>query len=57
MFCFLNASYNLAKHHSIADGVSVDVTQPSIQSYDSKGTFLNTTADELMDKISKSLIL
>ena len=29
----LNASFNLAKHHSIADGVSVVVTQPYIQSY------------------------
>lgn len=27
----LNASFNLAKHHSIADGVLVAVTQPNIQ--------------------------
>jgi len=45
----LNASFNLAKHHSISDGVLVAVTQPNIQSYDVKGTFC-ATATELMDK-------
>ena len=58
----LNASHNLAKHHSISDGVplrdagnlrfpciSVAVTQPYIQSDDVKGTFC-ATATELMDK-------
>jgi len=45
---FLNASFNLAKHHSISDGVSVVVTQPNIQSDDVKGQ--STTATELMDK-------
>ena len=45
----LNASYNLAKHHSKADGVSAAVTQPYIQSDDAKGTFCATAA-ELMDK-------
>jgi len=44
----LNASQNLAKHHSKSDGVSVAVTQPNIQSDDVKG--LLTTATELMDK-------
>ena len=32
----LNASFNLAKHHSISDGVSVDVNQPRIPSDDAK---------------------
>lgn len=45
----LNASYNLAKHHSIADGVSVVVNQPHIQSNDVKGIYY-ATATELMDK-------
>ena len=44
----LNASFNLAKHHSKADGVSAFVTKPYIQSDDAKG--LLTTATELMDK-------
>jgi len=45
----LNASYNLAKHHSISGGVSVPVTVPNIQGDDTKGTFC-ATAVELMDK-------
>ena len=42
----LNASQNLAKHHSNADGVSASVTKPHIQSDEVKGTFCAT---ELMD--------
>ena len=45
----LNASYNLAKHHSKSDGVSAFVTKPYIQSDEGKGLFL-TTVLELMDK-------
>lgn len=45
----LNASYNLAKHHSKSDGVSGSVTAPNIQGDDVKGS-LRTTATELMDK-------
>ena len=45
----LNASFNLAKHHSNADGVSGIVTCPNIQSDDVKGTFC-ANATELMDK-------
>ncbi|MFC1768787.1 RNA-guided endonuclease InsQ/TnpB family protein [Nanoarchaeota archaeon] len=44
----LNASFNLAKYHSMSDDVSVAVTQPNIQSDDVKGRL--TTATELMDK-------
>jgi len=32
----LNASFNLAKHHSMSDGVSVDVIQPYSRSVDAK---------------------
>jgi len=45
----LNASYNLAKHYSISDGVSDTVTCPHIQSDDVKGSS-RTIATELMDK-------
>ena len=45
----LNASFNLAKHHSKPDGVSGSVTNPYIQSDDVKGTVC-ATATELMDK-------
>ncbi len=45
----LNASFNLAKHHSKSDGVSASVTKPHIQSYDVKGS-LRAIATELMDK-------
>ena len=45
----LNASFNLAKHHSMTDGVSAFVTEPYIQSDDVKGTNC-ATATELMDK-------
>lgn len=45
----LNASFNLAKHHSIADGVSVAVTQPHVQSYEHKGSS-SAIACEPMDK-------
>lgn len=51
----LNASYNLAKHHSIADGILVNVTSPHIQGNDVKGVLPNTTATELMDNQSKSV--
>ena len=44
----LNASQNLAKHHSKADGVSASVTKPHIQSDEVKGTFC-AIATELMD--------
>jgi len=47
----LNASFNLAKYHSISDGVSGSVTNPYIQSDDVKGTYC-ATATELMDKSS-----
>ena len=46
----LNASYNLAKHHSIADGVSGVVTHPYIQMDDFKGVLPNTIANDIMDK-------
>ena len=45
----LNASLNLAKHHSMTDSVSAFVTKPHIQSDDVKGTIC-ATATELMDK-------
>lgn len=45
----LNASFNLAKQHSNADGVLGSVTNPYIQSDDVKGSFRATTT-ELMDK-------
>jgi len=45
----LNASYNLAKHHSMTDGVLGSVTNPYIQSVDAKGDYC-ATAVELMDK-------
>jgi len=46
----LNGAINIAsKHHSKADGVSVSVTKPNIQSDDVKGT-VSATATELMDK-------
>jgi len=42
----LNASYNLAKHHSMPDGVSADVNQPYSQSDEAKA--LQGTEAELM---------
>ncbi|MBU1204926.1 MAG: transposase [Nanoarchaeota archaeon] len=45
----LNASFNLAKHHSNADGVSVPVTVPDIRVDEHKGS-LRTIACETMDK-------
>ena len=45
----LNASYNLAKHHSMSDGVSGLVTAPYIQGDEHKGTSC-AIACELMDK-------
>src|SRR3989344_4606592 len=45
----LNASYNLAKHHSKADGVSASVTKPNIQSDEHKASS-SGIACELMDK-------
>jgi len=45
----LNASYNLAKHHSKTDGVSGLVTAPNIQGDEHKGTPC-AIACELMDK-------
>jgi len=45
----LNASYNLAKHHSISDGVSVPVTVPDIRVNEHKGSS-RTIACETMDK-------
>ncbi len=45
----LNASYNLAKHHSKFDGVSGLVTAPNIQGDEHKGTSC-AIACELMDK-------
>ncbi|MEK6880285.1 MAG: zinc ribbon domain-containing protein, partial [Nanoarchaeota archaeon] len=50
----LNASYNLAKHHSIADGVSGIVTCPNIQSDEHKAS-LSGIACELMDNQSESV--
>ncbi len=44
----LNASYNLAKHHSNADGVSASVTMPYIRSDEHKGSS-SAIACELMD--------
>ena len=44
----LNASFNLAKHHSMSDDVLGAVTHPYIQGNDAKGTC--ATAAELMDK-------
>jgi len=44
----LNASFNLAKHHSISDGVSVAVTQPNIRVDEHKGSS-RTFACETMD--------
>ncbi|MEK6861418.1 MAG: RNA-guided endonuclease TnpB family protein [Nanoarchaeota archaeon] len=46
----LNASFNLAKHHSISDGVLVPVTVPDIQVYEHKGSS-SAIACEPMDKI------
>lgn len=45
----LNASFNLAKHHSMSDGASVAVTQPNIQADELEGS-LRTTDSEAMDK-------
>lgn len=45
----LNASYNLAKHHSMADCVSVPVTAPDIQADEHKGS-LRAIEYEAMDK-------
>jgi len=45
----LNASYNLAKHHSKSDGVLASVTKPHIQGDDVKGSS-RAIATELMDK-------
>ena len=45
----LNASFNLAKHHSIADGVSGAVVHPHIQIDEHKGSS-RTIACEVMDK-------
>ena len=45
----LNASFNLAKHHSISDGVLVPVTVPDIQAYEHKGSS-SAIACEPMDK-------
>ena len=50
----LNASFNLAKHHSIADGVSVSVTTPDIQANEHKGSS-RTIACEVMDNQSKNV--
>jgi len=47
----LNGAINIAsKHHSKADGVSVVVTQPRIQTDELKGS-LRTIESEVMDKI------
>ncbi|MAG52775.1 MAG: hypothetical protein CMH62_02320 [Nanoarchaeota archaeon] len=45
----LNASFNLAKHHSIADDVSVPVTVPDIRVYEHKSS-PRTIACETMNK-------
>jgi len=45
----LNASFNLAKHHSKSNGASGSVTNPNIQSDDVKGSYCSI-ATELMDK-------
>ena len=45
----LNASFNLAKHDSNADCVSVSVTMPDIRADEHKGS-LRTIACEVMDK-------
>ncbi|MFH1332076.1 MAG: transposase [archaeon] len=50
----LNASFNLAKHHSKSDGVSASVTMPNIQSDEHKGSS-RAIACELMDNQSKSV--
>lgn len=46
----LNASYNLAKYHSMTDGVLGSVTNPYIQMDDFKGVLPNTIANDIMDK-------
>ena len=45
----LNASYNLAKHHSKSDDVSASVTKPHIQADELEGS-LRTIDSEVMDK-------
>ena len=47
----LNASYNLAKHHSKSDGVSASVTMPYIQADEHKVSI--ATECEVMDKCHK----
>ncbi|MBI5803497.1 IS200/IS605 family element transposase accessory protein TnpB [Candidatus Pacearchaeota archaeon] len=49
----LNASYNLAKHHSMTDGVLGSVTNPHIQSDEHKA--ISGIACKLMDNQSKSV--
>jgi transposase len=45
----LNASQNLAKHHSTSDDVSAIVTLPHIQMDDFKGP-IRAIANDIMDK-------
>ena len=48
----LNASFNLAKRHSMTDGVSASVTAPNIQGDEHKGSS-SAIVCELMDKSSR----
>jgi len=50
----LNASFNLAKHHSISDGVSVHVTVPDIRHDERKGS-LRAIECECMDNQTKNI--